>query len=488
MERNVKYIVVPLLLYIILANSISYSQEGCRVQTIYFPSGIDCNSYEHGDWILVFEDEFNGDQIDRDKWYTCEDGWNRVHGDELQYYRDENVSVSDGVLHLTAKEEPGQYSYWAFTEDGSSYLESRLFQYTSGWVQTKAEYKYGLIEARCKIPEGSGLWPAFWLFGNGYEIDVYEFEGQNPAECHFNVHKWDGESSIDCGNSAIENDSFAEDFHIYSIEWDEFTITYRIDGDIKYQVTRYTDQIGRTIDNCQNLSRTYYVFDRSLFPRQPMSIRLNLAISSGNYGDMPNSETPFPSELEVDYVKVYKRLSPNRILNLDGTLDKQVSTYVSGSIALDGTDSSLAMDSGDNLMLFAMEDVDISPEIEFLSGSNVEITIAPGVSNINATSLLYGAGDDICEDTHLNVFEQNDTISGIIVSPNPNTGHFTVEIKDGERNNSKIILYDFNGGEIQSCNTEYRKTVDFNITLSPGIYTIILVGDEFTKKTQFIVI
>jgi hypothetical protein len=60
-------------------------------------------------WAYSGGDEFNGTELDNTKWYTCEDGWNREHGNELQYYLDNNIVLDNGILKLIAKEEPGYY-------------------------------------------------------------------------------------------------------------------------------------------------------------------------------------------------------------------------------------------------------------------------------------------------------------------------------------------------------------------------------------------
>lgn len=136
-----------------------------------FPPSLDCNTYQHGDWVLVFEDEFNGSELNTEEWYTCEDGWNRRHGSELQYYNDPNITTNSGYLYLTAKREPGYYNITDFDSADNSFDTSIYFEYTSGWTQTKTQFRYGLFEIRCRIPEGDGFWPAFWFFGNNQEIN-----------------------------------------------------------------------------------------------------------------------------------------------------------------------------------------------------------------------------------------------------------------------------------------------------------------------------
>ena len=63
------------------------------------------NQKNSDDWSLVWNDEFNGSEIDPNKWTfdigNGEGGWGN---NELQYYTDrsDNVKVEDGNLVITA--------------------------------------------------------------------------------------------------------------------------------------------------------------------------------------------------------------------------------------------------------------------------------------------------------------------------------------------------------------------------------------------------
>ena len=104
------------------------------------------------DYSLVWSDEFNGTSLNLADWtIDIGDGCPSLCGwgnNELQYYRAENVSVADGHLTLTSKRE---------------WFGGRSF--TSGKILTrdKQTFQYGRIEMRAKLPQGSGMWPAFWM-------------------------------------------------------------------------------------------------------------------------------------------------------------------------------------------------------------------------------------------------------------------------------------------------------------------------------------
>ena len=102
---------------------------------------------------LVWSDEFDGNEVDRSNWTYDIGGWGWGNG-EAQYYTDrpENARTQDGLLVIELREEEF---------DGSIYTSARLKS------QDLQDFQYGRIEARIKVPEGKGTWPAFWMLGSG---------------------------------------------------------------------------------------------------------------------------------------------------------------------------------------------------------------------------------------------------------------------------------------------------------------------------------
>jgi len=234
---------------------------------------------------LVMSEEFNVDGApDSNLWsYNLGTGSNGWGNNELQYYTDrtQNIKVENGVLKITALRE--QYM-------GSSYTSARIL--TKG----KFEAKYGRIEARIKLPRGKGLWPAFWMLGANSdtviwpqcgEIDIMEYLGNSPTKIFGTVHGpgYSGGESIS-KNFFLSNSRFDTDFHIFGIEWDENRVSFYVD-DILYHSVTPEDVPGE------------WVFNQSFY------MILNVAVG-GNLPGAPNSETPFPQEMLVDYVRVYQ--------------------------------------------------------------------------------------------------------------------------------------------------------------------------------------
>jgi beta-glucanase (GH16 family) len=235
-------------------------------------------------WKLVWHDEFDGGALDRSKWEYEQGGlWNNG---ELQFYtsRPENVRVEDGHLVLEARAE--------------EYFGS---EYTSGRLKTlgKATFLHGRIEARMQVPEGQGLWPAFWLLGADFpttgwpgcaEIDVVEIIGREPARAHATVHgaSFHGATGIHASYDHPGGTlSGAE--HVYAVEWEPGEIRWYLD-DVQYHRVTPRD-LPRPEE---------WPFEKPFF------LIVNLAVGGTFPGD-PDASTPFPARLRVDWVRVYER-------------------------------------------------------------------------------------------------------------------------------------------------------------------------------------
>lgn len=221
-----------------------------------------------GSWKLIFDDEFNGSSLDGSKWITGFPWGQTSTTTPLLYYRPENVVVSNGTVKLIAKKE----SYQGKT-------------YTSGIITTSGKFthKYGFMEARLKVPAGQGLWPAFWnLPPDGKwppEIDMMEILGNAPSTVHLHYHYGSGS---DFGTS-YTGPNFSTGFHTFAVDWEPDAITWYVDG---VQRNKFTNT--------------------SAIAAEQMYLLLNLQVGGSWPGD-PNSSTPFPSQYEIDYVRVWQK-------------------------------------------------------------------------------------------------------------------------------------------------------------------------------------
>ncbi|HEX5682416.1 MAG TPA: AbfB domain-containing protein [Ideonella sp.] len=230
------------------------------------------------DWQLVWQDEFEG-SISPDWVFEIGNGAGGWGNNELEYYRRENANVENGNLVITAKRE-----------------DFGGFRYTSSRMKTqgKQSFKYGRIEARIKVPLGSGLWPAFWALGSNItrvgwpasgEIDILEHV--NTEDKVYGTVHWsapDGSYASYGGNVTTT----PQDYHLYSIEWDPTAIRWFLDG-VQYHVIDITDGVGGTAE-----------FHNDFF------LLLNLAVG-GNWPGFNIDETKLPARMYVDYVRVYQK-------------------------------------------------------------------------------------------------------------------------------------------------------------------------------------
>jgi beta-glucanase (GH16 family) len=244
--------------------------------------------------LLSFADEFTGQRgqaFDLSKW-TAEIGGSGWGNEELQYYRDdvENVHLDGkGNLAITARSVNS-------ARDLSCWYGKCLYTSARLITKKKIEFKYGRIEARMKLPEGAGVWPAFWMLGNDIdqagwpgcgEIDIMEFIGREPSTIYGTVHGpgYSGVNSIG-GSISLTGGIRPSDFHVYSVEWSENEIRWFFDGKEYHKFSRTSVPTG-----------SKWVFDHPFF------IIINFAVG-GKWPGSPDRQTTFPQSMLVDYVRV----------------------------------------------------------------------------------------------------------------------------------------------------------------------------------------
>ncbi len=261
-------------------------------------TGIDGSSALPG-WVLTWSDEFDGPDgsaVDPTKWVhdVGGSGWGNQ---ELEYYTDgtKNAVVMGDNLVITATT-AGASSY------NCSYPSSGPCQYTSARLLTQNRFsqQYGRIEARIQIPEGQGLWPAFWMLGadintSGWptcgEIDIMENIGKEPSTNNGSLHMPAAGTSNDddlTGTYTLPgNAKLGDDFHTYAIEWSAAAIKFYVDDNL-YETQTPSTATGRT-----------WKFDHPFF------MLLNVAVG-GQWPGAPDSTTTFPQTMKVDWVRVYE--------------------------------------------------------------------------------------------------------------------------------------------------------------------------------------
>jgi beta-glucanase (GH16 family) len=248
---------------------------------------------------LSWSDEFNGadgSSPDSAKWtYDTGVGGNGWGNNELETYtsRTKNVQVQGGNLVIAAVKEN-----WADPSDGV------MRNYTSARIKTQGLFSqaYGRFEARIKIPAGQGMWPAFWMLGKDIaavgwpkcgEIDIMENIGKEPGMVNGSLHgpSTAGRTSdLSAPFSLPAGQNFADDFHLYAVEWEPGTIRFYVDSNLY-----------ATFNSPQWPAGGTWVFDHPFF------IILNLAVG-GDWPGAPDNTTVFPKQMLVDYIRVYTKM------------------------------------------------------------------------------------------------------------------------------------------------------------------------------------
>ncbi|HUP89516.1 MAG TPA: glycoside hydrolase family 16 protein [Longimicrobiales bacterium] len=248
-------------------------------------------------WTLVWSDEFNGTKLDTTKWNVLTREQSKH--DELQFYLPDEVYLEQGHLRIRSR----------IRDYGS-------MKYTSGRLDTSGKFSpvYGRFEIRGKMPNGKGMWPAYWLFMQHRdfameylmtqavaagketsipeyrpwysEIDIMEFLGHEPTVMYGTLHytTFKGERKSGGGRTLPNNTvDYTKDYHVYTLEWEPDSIRWYIDGTLLHKTT-------------------------TGIPHTPHYLIINTAIGGGWPGN-PDSTTVFPQFHDVDYVRIYQRPS-----------------------------------------------------------------------------------------------------------------------------------------------------------------------------------
>ncbi|GHT76530.1 hypothetical protein FACS189413_16900 [Bacteroidia bacterium] len=238
---------------------------------------------------LVWNDEFDTDGFpDTGKWrYHTGFGYNN----ELHYntqQRAENIGISNGILTITARKD-------------NAMIDGAVREITSAsiYTQYKADWKYGRIEVKAKMPEPvKGAWPAIWMmptqqvygyWPNSGEIDIMEFIGYSPEKIHFTLHSYNSNHTGSGGlTSSAQSPNLSTKFHIYAVEWFPDRIDWYFDNQKKFTVTN------------PNTDWHDWPFDQYFY------IILNLAFGGSWGGAMGVEPDKLPAEYQVDYVRVFQ--------------------------------------------------------------------------------------------------------------------------------------------------------------------------------------
>lgn len=231
-----------------------------------------------------WSDEFSGRSLKTENWNViCWDAM-KVNR-EWQRYTSENIEVKNGKLYITARKEG---------------RENKAGNYTSGRIESKGkrEFLYGRIEARIKLPEGNGTWPAFWMLGVhrdriGWpgcgEVDIMEHVASDPDVSLSAIHTLSSYGNTkNKGKRDFPN--LAGKFRIFGVRWTPEKMEFYIDSPKNIHYT-YSPKVK---------NEKTWPFDH------PMYLILNLAVGGVLGGKKGVDEKVFPQRMIIDWVRVYR--------------------------------------------------------------------------------------------------------------------------------------------------------------------------------------
>lgn len=246
-------------------------------------------------WRVTFEDYFTGSAVDTSKWNVRN---NTYANNEQSYMLASNVTVSGGLLNITAREQ-----VIAGKNYSSGYIDSigKFSQRGGRWQ----------LRAKLNTPPGTsrGIWPApLWLRGDTspLEIDLVESWGEDDTPLNgyrsgsgsTSIHQDynGGAGKVSAWLSGVSDPPLSDDFHLYECIWEA-------DGANPYVAILCdgVEKVRATTANAPWIAGSDYAGKANM--------RVNLQISKdGAYYGGPNASTEFPTTLLIDYIRVLERV------------------------------------------------------------------------------------------------------------------------------------------------------------------------------------
>ena len=312
-----------------------------------------------GGWQFSWSDEFNGPAIDTSVW-GYESGYS-IRNQELENYtnRPENSRIDNGNLLIQALRDN-----WNGHEYSSA---SRRTMNRKSWL-------YGKFEMRAQIDVRQGSWPAWWWLPNtggwpkGGEIDMMEFY---QGKCLFNVMDGNGKwQSPTRTVSSLGGSLWADNFHVWTWEWDSTKIDLSLDG---------------TMINHYSLLSADGTGPNGVNPfRRPGYMLINQAIGGTNGGDP--SGTAFPVNYRIDWIRVHTWSDATAYtLTVNGG--------VGGGPYVPGTSASItALMPASGQLFDKWVIVSGDPAIDDLSAASATLTMPSADATVTATYKPQGNG------------------------------------------------------------------------------------------------
>jgi len=234
-------------------------------------------------WKLVWEDDFEGKEIDTTKWSRIPAGssdWNRHMSQE-----DEVFHLENGHLHLLGINNP------------DTLKDPRPFITGGIWSKGKFAFQYGRIEIRAKLGSAQGAWPAMWMLAeldkygkypmNG-EIDIMEHLNfdkiiHQTTHSHYTLNLGQKQNPPHGGTAPVD----AGEFNVYGLSWYPDRLVFQLNGKDTFIYPRKA-----------GVDKTQWPYD------QPFFILIDQQLGGNWVGKVDQKQLPVA--MEIDWVKVYQ--------------------------------------------------------------------------------------------------------------------------------------------------------------------------------------
>lgn len=229
------------------------------------PSGVPMPRGGVGDWPEVFSDDFDGHELDKDKWFSYQ---GQPAGDPGGYFDSSHVKVRDGLLVIEGYRDSNLGGRWVTGGVNNRHAASRT---------------YGRYEVRMRLARGRGIAHAILLWPKSNiwppEIDFSEDNGTDRRKLYATVHNSPPRPRRVQRSTAVD----LTQWNTVGVIWTEGSLAYLLNG------------------------RTWATVSGDVVPNIPMSLAIQTQAWYCGHGWMacPSPATPPRVDLEVDWVKVY---------------------------------------------------------------------------------------------------------------------------------------------------------------------------------------
>jgi beta-glucanase (GH16 family) len=434
-------------------------------------------------WAYIDGDEFNGNELNTIMWADSYPwGRNLYNNKELQWYSpNNNYDFSGNKIKLIVKEETVNERVTTWYDD--NYLledglpNKRQFDYTSGMVMSKRKYKYGLFEISFRIPEGKGLWPAFWLYGpENAEIDVFEFKGENPNIIKTNHHWTESGQHNQNPKSWTATGSFADGFNNMMLEWGPGAMIWYLNG--------------------QEFNLEFHDYPHAMW------VIANIAVAgccdaNAPFCPCPDETTNFPAAFEIEYIRIWKRLDCEEYLTIENyEQDDSTPTSFTGQ-KVEMLNSTLHEE--ESLTLIATEEITLLPGATIKGNFTAKIIECPGPSKSTISNSFSNFGNlsiekpDTINSTKTTSISSETSIENnnilMTIYPNPSNDYIKVNIPTFNNINSILIEIIDSNGKLIYKNSKIKDTyLHIDISEQPkGMYFFRAIIDNKVYVEKFIV-